>query len=116
MQVAEGQRLEQRQRLLEFSVGFAGKAHHHVRAQGQRRTGSAHQRGNLFCVVPGPVAPMHSPQNRIRARLQGQVSVARQARAAELRHEGDQLRVPVHGLDRAEPQPGQRRPRADLPH
>ena len=81
MQIAEGQRAHQRQRLLELGVGLAGKAHHHVRAQRQLRPGGTHQRLNLLRVVPGPVAPVHAAQHSVRAGLQGQMRMARQPRS-----------------------------------
>ena len=67
---------------------------------------------DLLRVMPRPIAPMHAPQHRIRSRLQRQMRMPRQPTRrlpspAKLRHQPDQLRIPIHRLDRTQPQPRQ---------
>ena len=79
VQIAEGQRADEFQRLFELAIRFAGKADHDVGAEGEVGAGGAEERGNLFRVVPGAVAAMHAAQHGVGARLQRQMGVAGEA-------------------------------------
>ena len=66
MQVGEGLGGDEREALLKQSVGLAGKAHHHVRADGGVGHGFANQ-AQFLGVVPGPIAAMHGAENGVGA-------------------------------------------------
>ncbi len=93
--------------LLELAIGFARKAHHDIGAERELGAGRLEQRCDLFGVVPGTIAAMHAAQHGVGAGLQRKMRVARQPRSAKFPHETDQVRIPVHGLDGAEPKPRQ---------
>ncbi len=66
--------------LFEIGVGFAGKAHHHVGADG----GVGHQGARLadaVGVVPRAILAVHAAQGAVAAALQGRVHVARRCAA-----------------------------------
>ena len=121
VKIAEGKRAHQRQRLFKLGVGLSREAHHHVRAQGEVRPRSPQQSLHLLRVMPGTVAPVHAAQHGVRARLQRQMRMTRQRPAAKLRHKRDQIGIPVHRLNRAQPKsrqagPLQAPPFQDLSH
>ena len=78
VQVGEGLGRDKREALFKEGVGLAGKAHHHVRADGGVRHGFANQ-AQFFGVVPGTIAAMHGAEDGVGSGLQGQMGVARQA-------------------------------------
>ncbi len=55
---------------------------------------------DAILVMPGAVAAMHAAQHAVTAALQGDMSVARDARRGL--HEGDEFVAPVHGLHAAD--------------
>ena len=112
MQVSKRQPLNELVSLPKKSLALAGKANHHIGANRrirQRRANLLHLRR----IVPGTIPPMHQPQHRIRTRLQRKMRMARQPRmlpTPKLPKQPNQLRRPIHRLNRTDPQPRQRRP------
>jgi hypothetical protein len=108
MEIAERERAEEGTGFFEFGVGFAGKASHDIGAEGERGAGGAQESFDFFGVVPGAVAAVHTAEHGVGTGLERQMDVAGHARGgAELGEQGDEVRVPVHGLDGAKAETGQ---------
>ena len=114
VQIGEGLGGNEIAALLEERVGFTGEADHDVGADGCAGEQSANFREALG-IVPGAITAIHAAKNDVRAGLQGQVGVTREAReqvtgcggpggrsSREFAIEGEKAWRPVHGLDGAE--------------
>ncbi len=99
VQVAERETANELDCFVEFAFGFAGEACHDIGAEGEIWSGGAKERGDFLGVVPGAVAAVHAAKHGIRAGLQGKVRMAGQASSTVFGHEGDEIGIPIHGLD-----------------
>ena len=102
MEVTEGQSAKEGKRLVEFAIGFTGEAGHDVGAEGERGAGGAEDGFDLLRVVPGAVAAVHAAEDGVRPGLEREMGVAGDAGSTELIEQGDEIGVPIHGLDGAE--------------
>lgn len=65
MEIAEGQRTDDFQRLLKLAVGFTGEAGHDVGTEGEIGAGGAEERVNPGLVMPGAVATVHAAEDGV---------------------------------------------------
>ena len=102
MQVAKGKAADKIVRLLKLAVGLAGEACHDVCTKRECGTSSSKQLLDLLSVVPGTIAAVHAAKDGVGAGLERKVGVSRESATGKLADNGDEVGVPVHGLDRAE--------------